>query len=49
VTQRGAELARKATSRIVAAEHAVLPLTPGEQAILTELLHKVACARDSSR
>ncbi|MBT2321418.1 MarR family transcriptional regulator [Variovorax paradoxus] len=49
VTRKGAELARKATNRILAAEHAALPLTPGEQAILTELLHKVACARDSSR
>ena len=46
-TRAGAELVRKATSRIVAAENGVLPLTPGEQAILAELLHKVACARES--
>jgi len=45
VTAKGAELVRKATQRIVAAESATLPLTPGEQAILAELLHKVALAR----
>jgi DNA-binding MarR family transcriptional regulator len=45
VTAKGAELVRKATQRIVAAESAALPLTAGEQAILTELLHKVAAAR----
>ena len=45
VTRAGSDLVREATSRIVAAENAVLPLTPGEQAILAELLHKVACAR----
>jgi hypothetical protein len=37
---------RKATERIVAAERAALALTPGEQAMLAELLHKVACARE---
>jgi DNA-binding MarR family transcriptional regulator len=47
VTRTGAELVRQATSRILAAEHGVLPLSPGEQAILAELLHKVACARES--
>ena len=46
-TRHGAELVRKATERIVAAERAALALSPGEQAILAELLHKVACARDS--
>lgn len=45
VTRAGSDLVRDATSRILAAENAVLPLTPGEQAILAELLHKVACAR----
>jgi DNA-binding MarR family transcriptional regulator len=48
VTRAGSELVRKATERIVKAEHAALALTPGEQAILAELLHKVACARDPS-
>jgi DNA-binding MarR family transcriptional regulator len=46
-TRTGAELVRKATERIVAAERAAMALTPGEQSILAELLHKVACARDS--
>ncbi len=45
VTAKGAELVRKATQDIVAAEAVALPLTPGEQAILAELLHKVAGAR----
>jgi len=45
VTPKGAELARKAIGRIVAGESAALRLTPGEQAILAELLHKVAAAR----
>jgi DNA-binding MarR family transcriptional regulator len=45
VSRTGAELVRKATERIVAAERAALALTAGEQAILAELLHKVACAR----
>jgi DNA-binding MarR family transcriptional regulator len=45
VTRAGAALVRKATRLIIAAENAVLPLSPGEQAILAELLHKVACAR----
>jgi DNA-binding MarR family transcriptional regulator len=47
VTRRGGELVRKATERIVEAERAALPLSAGEQAILAELLHKVACARDA--
>lgn len=47
VSAKGAELVRKATQRIVAAESEALPLTPGEQAILAELLHKVALARRS--
>lgn len=47
VTRSGAALVRKATSLILAAENAALPLTPGEQAILAELLHKVACAREN--
>jgi DNA-binding MarR family transcriptional regulator len=46
-TRTGAELVRKATERIVEAERAALALTAGEQAILAELLHKVACARGS--
>lgn len=45
VTAKGAELVRKATQNILAGEAAALPLTPGEQAILAELLHKVAAAR----
>lgn len=45
VARGGAELVRKATERIVSAERAALALTAGEQAILAELLHKVACAR----
>jgi DNA-binding MarR family transcriptional regulator len=46
VTRAGADLVRKATQRILVAEQATLPLSAGEQAILAELLHKVACARD---
>ena len=46
-TDAGMALARKATERILAAERR-LPLSVGEQAILAELLHKVACARDAS-
>lgn len=49
VTRAGAELVRKATERIVAAERAAMMLTVGEQAILAELLHKVACARDGAQ
>jgi DNA-binding MarR family transcriptional regulator len=45
VTRAGADMVRRATERIVAAEEAALPLTKGEQSILAELLHKVACAR----
>lgn len=45
VTAKGADLVRKATRKIVQAEGELLPLTPGEQAILAELLHKVAAAR----
>lgn len=47
VSRGGADLVRKATERIVAAERAALALTAGEQAILAELLHKVACARET--
>ena len=47
VTRTGAALVRKATGLIIAAENAVLPLSPGEQAILAELLHKVACGREN--
>jgi DNA-binding MarR family transcriptional regulator len=46
VTRAGAELVRRATERIVAAERTALALTPGEQVMLAELLHKVACARE---
>jgi DNA-binding MarR family transcriptional regulator len=49
VTRAGAELVRKATQRILAAEESALRLTAGEQAILAELLHKIACARDGDR
>ncbi|MGV3570055.1 MAG: MarR family winged helix-turn-helix transcriptional regulator [Ramlibacter sp.] len=44
-TAKGAELVRRATECIVAAEKSALPLTVGEHAMLLELLHKVACAR----
>ena len=45
-TRQGEELARKATQGIVEAERAALStLSAGEQMILVELLHKVACAR----
>lgn len=47
VTRSGAELVRNATERIVGAERAALALSAGEQAILAELLHKVACARET--
>jgi DNA-binding MarR family transcriptional regulator len=46
VTRAGADMVRRATERILAAEEATLPLSHAEQAILAELLHKVACARD---
>jgi DNA-binding MarR family transcriptional regulator len=45
VTAKGADLVRRATQRIVDAESSALPLSAGEQAILAELLHKVALAR----
>src|SRR5215217_5172309 len=45
VTAKGEDLVRKATRNIVEAESASLPLSPAEQAILAELLHKVALAR----
>lgn len=44
-TKTGADLVRKATERIIAAEREALPLSAGEHAMLLELLHKVACAR----
>lgn len=45
-TPQGDELVRKATQGIVEAERGALSqLSPGEQMILVELLHKVACAR----
>jgi DNA-binding MarR family transcriptional regulator len=44
-TAKGATLVRKTTQLIIDAEKAALSLTPGEQAMLVELLHKVACAR----
>jgi DNA-binding MarR family transcriptional regulator len=47
VTRKGGELVRKATERIVAAERAAFALSAGEQAMLAELLHKVACAREA--
>jgi DNA-binding MarR family transcriptional regulator len=47
-SRAGAELVRKATEGIVDAERATLALTAGEQAILAELLHKVACARTAA-
>ncbi len=47
-TRAGATLARKATEAVIAGEQEALPLTPGERAMLVELLHKVACARTAS-
>lgn len=48
-TPRGAELARKATGQILASEKQALShLSLGEQTILIELLHKVACARQAA-
>ena len=47
-TAKGNELVRETTQRIVTAEKIALALTPGEQTILAELLHKVACARDAA-
>lgn len=47
-SRAGAELVRKATERIVDTERTTLTLTAGEQAILAELLHKVACARTAA-
>lgn len=44
-TAKGASLVRKSTQLILDAEKAALGLTPGEQAMLAELLHKVACVR----
>ena len=44
-TAKGADLVRQATERVIAGERQTLPLTPGEHAMLLELLHKVACAR----
>ena len=44
-TAKGAALVRKTTQLILDAERMALGLTPGEQAMLVELLHKVACAR----
>lgn len=49
VTREGAKLACRATDDILAAERASLGLTPGEQAMLAELLHKVACARGTAK
>ena len=44
-TPRGAALVRDTTQRILQAERQALGLSPAEQAMLVELLHKVACAR----
>jgi len=44
-TRKGAELVKRATEAIISAEKERLQLTPGEYAMLVELLHKVACAR----
>lgn len=46
VTRAGSDLVRKATEKIVGAERTALPLSAAEQAMLAELLHKVACARE---
>jgi DNA-binding MarR family transcriptional regulator len=46
LTPRGTQLARKALRLLMAAEQAALaPLSAAEQALLVELLHKVACCR----
>jgi DNA-binding MarR family transcriptional regulator len=46
-TAEGEDLARQATQQILQAERAALAtrLSPAEHAMLLELLHKVACAR----
>lgn len=44
-TAKGASMARKATQLILNAEKGAVGLTPAEQAMLVELLHKVARAR----
>lgn len=46
-TKKGADLVKRATEAIVAAEKTALQLTPGEHTLLVELLHKIACARGS--
>ena len=46
VTRAGADVARKATDRLSSEEARKFSLTLGERAILAELLHRVACARD---
>jgi DNA-binding MarR family transcriptional regulator len=46
-TAKGGALVRRTTQLILDAEKAELKLSPGEQAMLVELLHKVACARRS--
>jgi len=48
-TRKGADLVKRATESIIAAEKAVVQLTPGEYAMLVELLHKVACARTTGK
>lgn len=48
-TEQGAALVRQATDRILAGEkQALAHLSLGEQTILIELLHKVACARSAA-
>lgn len=48
-TALGADLARQATGQILAAEKlAIGHLSLGEQTLLVELLHKVACGREPS-
>jgi DNA-binding MarR family transcriptional regulator len=45
VTDAGRALAQEASTAIIAAERAALPLSAAERAMLIELLHKVAAAR----
>lgn len=44
-TRAGADLVKRTTQAIIAAEREALQLSAGEHAILAELLHKVACKR----
>jgi DNA-binding MarR family transcriptional regulator len=49
LSPKGARLATEATQRLIEGERAALArLSPAERAMLTELLHKVACCRQDT-